>query len=300
MKDEGPEHARVSTRHWEYLPYVNYGLLNCRNENGTPIQDLANALVPSGDPRTPDIGALAHDLVRGHPPEVQVDLLKRFIAAWKPSLNRFLPYGMSYYAPKHLGGLGLPIVGEFHATDGKERFSRCQRVLASFLSHDHERSSELTGTSVLGRSESLSLWKVIKPVVDKLMRKVPYEWTKEPKVGHQGCLTGNMLAGAYACLGSDDLEKADAEEDENRYLQWKEQYEALFRHARTTTFLPMSDEDMMTDLPWRKKYDDYTVVDFNPKVDLRKPPTTLSANWLNPSITHVTERVPDVEMDRDC
>jgi len=274
-----------------YRPYINYGLLNCRNENGTPIQDLRVTLSSSDDPRSPGIGALARDLIRGHTEEVQMKLLKRFVEAWKPTLRTALPHGMSYWMPRHLGGLGLPIVGQFTSKDGKERYSRCQRVLAAYLAQDSERQGELLMGDTLGHSDSFSLWKKVAPGVKKIMSKINFTWTKDIQEARPSGVAASLLAEAYAGLRREDIEVEEEEEGEDRYAYWKNEYYHLFDHARRTTFQPLTDDQIAADLPWRKRYDDFTVTDFSPRVDLRRAYSSSEVDWQRPTVTHVTETV---------
>jgi hypothetical protein len=154
-----------------YRPYINYGLQFCRNENGTPIDEPQLSISDCRDPRTPSIGDLARDLIKGHPEDTQLRLLKRFVAAWQPHLNRFCPRGMSYWLPRHLGGLGLPVVGEFVGKEGRSRYSRMQLVVAAHLASDPERQSQLTRYRG-AKNDSVQLWNMILPEYDELLSPI--------------------------------------------------------------------------------------------------------------------------------
>jgi len=271
-------------------PYINYGLLQCRNENGTPITDPSQVLLPSQDPRTPSIGDLARALIRGHSEPLQIILLKRFVKNWSPFLQRFCPRGMSYWAPTHLGGLGLPIIGEFKSKDGKERFSRCQRVLAAHLSLDPQTQADLKPCDA-GRSESFSLWKKIADPLEKLLCAQQFSWTKEKTLSPQ-LVTTPLLANAYARLHGRDLD-TDLESDpdsevlewnENRYQSWKLNYEAIFDEIKSSsTATPMTDAEILVDIPWNKQYNPFVVVNYSPQVDLCKA-FSECVTWVTPSI----------------
>jgi len=266
--------SSTGSRNFEYMPYINYGLLKCRNGRGQEIRDLAQSLPASGDPRTQDIGALAHDLVLGHPEVLQVTLLKRFLEAWGPSLKKFCPRGMSYYLPRHLGGLGLPSIGTFSTSRGageQGRYSRMQLVMASFLAEDPERQNLLQSPASIGRSESLSLWKRVQPVQKRLLQKIGFTWTKEKKEGpaREGPLNSILLANAYAGLTPEEVKQVEDDGEENRYKQWRKSYEKLFDRACASTFPPIAEEDIPCELPWRRVLDDYEVTDTSYMVDLR-------------------------------
>lgn len=282
-----------------YRPYINYGLINCRNENGTPIVDIGSTLCPSKDPRTPGIGSLANDLIRGHPPALQLVLIKRFLKNWKPALDRFCPRGMSYYLPTHLGGLGIPVVGDMCSYRGA--YSRQQRVMAAFLDKDPERASELVSTSDIGRSESFSLWRKVSPIVKKLMSKVGYTWTKEkmspdPELAFgQGSVTPTLLANAYASLTETDVCEVEDQGGEDRYRCWRRDYESLFKHCESTTFKPMTDDQIAQSQPWRQRYDTHTCVVSGPRVDLRKAPNQLLELNSRPRLITISDRLGLVE-----
>jgi hypothetical protein len=264
-----------------HRPYVNYGLLRCRTDNGTAIHQKEAALCPSTDPRTPGLGALAHDLVKGHPEHLQVKLLKRFIASWKPTLDQFLPRGMSYFLPTHLGGLGLPIVGAFRSAGGRERYSYIQRRFAAFLALDPEKAALLTSMATLGHSESVTVWSKVAPILRDVLEEVGYTWTQEPGRSESGALTGPLVASAYASLCEDDIARQEEDlpaETQNlsiRYRHWRRAYELLFSEVAKTTYEPLSEQEIQDTLPWRKVYDDYVVVNPLPKVDLRLSPNQL-------------------------
>nr|UQB75998.1 RNA-dependent RNA polymerase [Flumine botourmiavirus 3] len=290
-----------------HRPYVNYGLLRCRTDNGTVIMDMEQALCPSSDPRTPGIGTLAADLIKGHPQEVQIELLKRFISSWKPTLNRFLPRGMSYFLPPFLGGLGLPIIGEFKSSSGRDRFSYAQGRMAAFLARDHEKAALLSSMSALGHSESTSVWNKASPVLREHLESVGYTWTQEvrPSGSAEGSLTGPVVASAYASLTGDDVKQSEMEEGESdkirseRYLTWKRSFEQLFDLSSRTTYAPLTEPEIQAQRPWRKVYDDYVVVDYSPQVDLRISPHQLLIAPPQPRAVFVHDRTFDLEDGAD-
>jgi hypothetical protein len=273
---------------WEFLPYINYGLLRCRTVKGTfrdgPEKEV---ICQSQDMRTPDLGTLAGDLVRGHPEQLQVKLLKRFIKNWTPALQKFCPRGMSYFLPKHLGGLGLPIVGTFSSIkektspDGKktvenrERFSRCQLVLASYLSNDPERQQELSSMAKIGRSECFSIWQRAAAPMKQLTRGLRPVYVKggrdtakdEENREELAKLISPLLIRQVLQLSSDDL--AQVSEESDRYAVWRKEYEDLFDRARRSTFPPLTEEQVKTDQPFRVTYEQKITVATQAVYDLR-------------------------------
>ena len=280
----GPEHD--SGRQFLYRPYINYGLLKCRNENGTPITDLRQSIAPCDDPRTPGVGSLAEDLIKGHPPERQVRLLKRFLSNWKDALNDFCPRGMSYYLPRHLGGLGIPIVGDYHTEKYSSRFSRAQRQLAAYLDSDPTSAQDLVEMSQIGRSESLSLWQKVAPQVRRLEDRVGYTWIRKSGLVPRTELAAPLLASAYARLSDCDVAEVEEESNEDRYIVWRRLYEERFSLAERSTLSPMSDEDIVASQPWVKQFNAHVVVDDSPRVDLRLAPSQiLSHRFHSPLIS---------------
>jgi uncharacterized protein (DUF2225 family) len=124
--------------------------------------------------------------------------------------------------------------------------------------------------------------------MDNLLKDVEFEWVKENgevrvcDYAQQG-LSQLLLAGAYSQLQNCDVEDVFTEEDtlhiegvklkNDPYLQWKRDFELLFKHAAETSFVPLTDEEITNDQPWRKSYlEDIIVYDSNVRVDLRLSP----------------------------
>jgi len=241
---------------WKFVPYVNMGILQGRNENGTPIEQTAqDAIVGSEDPRCVDLAGLANDLIKGHPEPVQLRLLKEFIRRWEPALKKFCPRGMSYFLPRHLGGLGLPIIGDW--TGKRDRFSRQQRQLATFLAHDHARARELQSMNSIRSNESVSLWEEAMPELKQLEDKVPHFYAPCTKEVRQSVETADLqdvtaytLAKTLVHSKSVGLEVAS--EGPTRYEIWRSNYEKLFRRVERSTFAPASDDDISSFKPFER------------------------------------------------
>jgi len=258
VENGGPNRAFAT---FTEIAYVNYGLLHGCGWRGSELDDgdLKAAMLQSVDSKVATVGSLARELIRGHPVDVQKDLLKRFISSWKPVFDRLLPRGMSYYLPPHLGGLGLPVVGEHHDKSGKvvDRFTRAQRVMASFLMHDPERQCELAqlGTS-LKEDDSFPMWKKAMPLVKEYLRDIPRSYSKlrieEPAV--LGALRASCLA-EVLCNGSVHLSpEGETLETEERYDAYRKTYEKLFDRCMRSTFPPATDDEIFSDKPWVESY----------------------------------------------
>jgi hypothetical protein len=276
-----------------HVPFINYGLVNCRDENGNQIEDYAQRMLPTVDPRAADIGSLACDLIKGHTPELQYKLLKRFMKAWKPALLKFCPRGMSYWLPRHLGGLGLPIIGEYKDNKGNDRFSRAQLCLAHYLDHSPENQARLNSTSKIIRSDSFKLWKMAQPKIEFALRNIStfYKREKQESVPLQ-MLTSNILALTYRGLTPEDLlgenfkkwKLANPEKDtpsndeikeykiladENVYHYWRSHYERIFRESECSTYKPFLEEEVISSRPWYIHYNIQDGFDSTSRVDLR-------------------------------
>lgn len=234
--------------------------------------------------------------MKGHPEELAVKLLKRFVEGWAPSLKKFCPRGMSYWMPSHLGGLGLPCIGTFTAKSiaghvPKDRFSRSQLKLASYLLHDPDNQELLRSSSCISRSESISLWQLIGPEHKKLMESVPFDWVREetPRSSGEGSETSGLLMRAYCSLQSSDLEKTEGDDAEDRYLAWRNAYEKLFKQVEPMDIPILEEQVCATALPWKKVYRSYRVVDYTPTVDLSvRMEEMLTPRWSNPHLTRVS------------
>jgi len=123
------------------------------------------------------------------------------------------------------------------------------------------------------------------------MKNVGYTWTKDEKDSEaQSSLASTLLVEAYAGLSPEDVAEAEDKCEEDRYGRFKRSFEALFDHARRTTFTPLDDDQISSDRPWRRAFDDHTIVDYSPKVDLRSDPRSrLYVDWSRPSICRVTD-----------
>ena len=85
------------------VPFVNLGLLNGLTRSGT-----LDAKPKDESEHSKSIGAKAHELLRGHAPERQVKVFKKFLNHnWKKLNEVHVPW----YMPEWIGGLGLPWVG---------------------------------------------------------------------------------------------------------------------------------------------------------------------------------------------
>jgi len=73
------------------------------------------------------LAGMARDLIEPFPPAVRDRLLTKFLTVHRESIQQTIPPGMSYWAPRHLGGLGLPVTREVELT-------RAQLLLAAYLS----------------------------------------------------------------------------------------------------------------------------------------------------------------------
>jgi hypothetical protein len=260
---------------------VNYGLLHGGGWRGSElsVEEQQRAVMQTADPTVATVGALAHALVRGHPEPVQVDLLKRFLKHWRPVLNKVLPRGMSYYLPTHLGGLGLPVVGKNHDKEGKEvdRFTRAQRVMASFLMHDPERQHKLSSLGTcLKTTECFSIWNESKPIFDEYTRGIPRSYTKLPSPEPAVLCEIRCAAQAEVLLSRSylDPESVPDEVRSARYQAWRKSYEKLFDQCMRSTFPPSTDDQIFSDRPWREviHIDRFaTCEDPNERVDLRQP-----------------------------
>jgi len=256
------------------LPYINYGLLfGDEKAKATHALDKRELLVESSDLRTPGIGSLASDLVKGHGPQLQKQLLKRFLKRWFPHLDAFCPRGTSYYLPTHLGGLGLPVVGEW--TGERSRYSRSQLVLASLLDHDHERQRLLLALSRLNSSENPDLWTAASGKVDEMLARFPPLWERCPEsigscAGEQSeDPTMDLLSPALALSVLDY--NFCLQKPATRYDAWRDSRERLFRRAERSTFPPMEESAIASARPWRKTYPDFTgFVNRSGSIDLRQ------------------------------
>jgi len=263
-----------TSRRFDYTPHINYGILKGPGEGYVS----ESSLLPSDDPRTPSVDTMARDLIKGHPLALQVNLLKRFISSWKPCLDKFLPRGMSYWLPRHLGGLGLPCIGEYtnsRSSSEKTRFSRSQLVMASYLNASPERQQRLKSPP-LGQSDSFSLWKLAAPAFKLLMRGVCVKYKKKKELVEEdvasinlmSSVTTNVLAKTFMDLKKDDFEsKIDPSEP---LCDWQQSYQKLFKHCESCGFPPISDEDLSQSTPFVEYYPYLQgVCDQSSRVDLR-------------------------------
>jgi len=109
----------LTPRGFEVAPYINFGLLGREKVRG-------------GDLRTfEDLSSLAKEFLKGHHPDSHDHLMSLFIKSHLESgLLSEIPSGMSWWLPKHLGGLGLPWT---RSAPLDEQISAKQKMLATMI-----------------------------------------------------------------------------------------------------------------------------------------------------------------------
>jgi len=249
---------------WHFIPFVNYGLLAGRSETGGKVIDTCKAILGSADPRLADLSGMSHDLIKGFDTPSQVKLIQRFIQAWKPTLDALLPSGLSYYLPKHLGGLGLPVVGEW--TGKRERYSFQQLRMAAFLEASPDRQKQLAPLTTIGRSDCFSLWLEAQPKMDAVLHGIDRMWMRGTVVQDvMTSLTTSILAQTYMGLEAEDLFWTDEdgdkfsmfEADADAKLQfdiWRKRWQQIWKHCTHTQFSPLSSEQLAGSTPWVEHY----------------------------------------------
>ena len=75
-------------------------------------------------------------------------------------------------------------------------------------------------------------------------------------------------------LQPEDVDSLEEEGEENRYDSWRSHFEALFDHAKRSTFQPLTDNEIASDLPWKKTLKRFLWQDPTDRVDLRCPSGT--------------------------
>lgn len=237
--------------HFEYVPYVNLGLIKgCNGKtNLDKALDVKSGIVASlGDrERLPSLKTLAEDLVEGHSWQKRDALLSRFFKVWTPVLKELVPPGCSWFLPQHLGGLGLPST---RATSSSISF--LQRRLATFLSHDPVRQEQLTGVTSLSSNDSFSLWKLQKKLS---LPPMIYEYTKD---------ASTSVLGPYVRSDADQREAVvdalrhsgffdhESSRRTDAYKHWRREWLKIWKIAERTRFPPMDDHNIRVDRPWRK------------------------------------------------
>jgi hypothetical protein len=240
---------------WEEIRYINYGLILGSNGKQQIDSDdkkrMKNLLTASAADalRLPDLSTLSSDLIEGHPLEKKEELLSLFLKVWKDELIKLVPPGMSWFLPKHFGGLGIPLL-DIHRvnSDGKPVISYLQRKLVQFLKHDWYHQSLLDSVQNIRCSDSSRLYKKAL----ELLRE-----------------SGEHLR---ECVSSDEIEEGDIMEDphlaialarsflsleplgkevsfENRYNLWYRNFQRVWNRSSKSTF-PAYDLNRSTD--WNK------------------------------------------------
>lgn len=256
-------------------PYINYGILNGSPEDQeTAHRDTRELVCESDDLRTPGLGQLAHELIRDHPQSDQVELLKRFITKWQPHLRAFCPRGMSYWLPTHLGGLGLPVVGEW--TGDRPRYSRQQLMMAALLDHDHERQALLMTMAKLKCNDSISVYKRANQRACQMLNRFGKSWRRKSAKFAGLCVDeASEELGVETllpvCLAMETMDTTlQCSREPVRYEVWRKEREKLFKGAERSQFEPIPEEVIPDLLPWEAHYPDFTgFVDSSDKMDLR-------------------------------
>lgn len=105
---------------WEYVPFINFGLLK------PPFGVTPGVTSLTGSLECKSVGQMSHDLCRGFSPLMCSRLMKVFETNWLRTLE-LADERQNWYIPHQLGGLGL-----FHSKDVGE-FTLEQRMLATYL-----------------------------------------------------------------------------------------------------------------------------------------------------------------------
>jgi hypothetical protein len=226
---------------FKYIPFVNFGLILGSNGKTTidtkDKEKLKNLICPMERDkyRCPDLSTMCNDLIDGFDYETSVTLVDRFIKCWSPVLKRVLPPGFSWFLPKHLGGLGLPLLGSHQCED---RISYLQLRLANFLNTDIEKQNLLTSMSNILVSESASLYKEARKFLPKgLITKVVKSKVVDP-------LEGIALARAFR-----EQEFKGAGKVEKRYDIWRSDFERLFKRVSRSTYAAIGLYDLYISTP---------------------------------------------------
>jgi hypothetical protein len=261
-----------------YIPYVNYGLLRpegCGLVDGRPYDGRCVGIT-GGDVRSPSVGTLCRDLIRGFTGHARDQLILRFLKLWKPVLHKYMPEGMSYWLPPHLGGLGIPPTRAVQECDDFTYITRQQLVFAARLAHDPERQAQLTRFAGFDLKVLFSLFEKAAPVVKAVTSTVDSYWTNRPlyrsereRVGSLGVLQNSLVIEAMLELRAGDLEREELDELTARYQQFKSEYRKLWRWSEKSHFPPMSTCAALSSSPWVLVPCRFVKVDTVHCVDLR-------------------------------
>jgi len=222
----------LETATYSFLPYVNFGLL-CGNNGKTNVntEELRDMICPS-DTRVRDLSGMANDLIDGFPYERKRSLLKRFIKAWEPLLKRVVPQGCSYFLPKHLGGLGLPVLGHFNGN----RFSYLQRKMAAFLDRDVYHQNRLMSVASITKADSAIMHEQAQRILDT--------WRKDAILHETTVPTSDpLLSQALARVLSESRE-IPGSEIKSRYDIWKKKFLTFFKKVKSMTYPPLTDYEI--------------------------------------------------------
>jgi len=160
--------------------------------------------------------------------------------------------------------------------------------MATYLDHDHDRQQQLLSTSIIGRSESVSLWKKISGTVKDSLRHLPCEWLREKQEDSPvNGLTGALLVKAYLSLTKEEIDQTIEDEGTERYDEWRKSYELLFKHCERTSFTPMDDATIISSSPWYPHYTCDYQIDPNCQIDLREKRGREIVSLDQPSIKRV-------------
>lgn len=236
---------------YKYIPFTNYGLMIGSNGkttiDTTDRNELKNLCCPreSDIYRTPDLATLAEDLIDGHKYEYQVELLNRFYSIWSPILKSIIPDGCSWFLPKHLGGLGLPILGR----STSHVASYLQLRMAAHLAIDIDYQHQLMSIQRVLVSDSSFLYDQAKK---HLPSEIPYDITRLPE---QNPYDGMALAWAFK-----ETEKIDLEEDIKQFDLWRRRYRFLWRRCLKSTTPAMTFHEAIISRPMYKSYNPLCVL----------------------------------------
>jgi len=126
-----------------FEPFINMGLMRgqnrvLENQRDEKVFGRQTCHAQRGDD---SLSAKAHELVLGHGKEMQDRLLSKMLLHMEDDL-KVVPKGMSWFLPRQLGGLGLPITREVE-------FSLGDRRLAAYVGCHPNRAllSQINGAS---------------------------------------------------------------------------------------------------------------------------------------------------------
>jgi hypothetical protein len=217
---------------------------------------------------------MCHDLIRGFAYEMQTILIRRFIEVWKQQLIKACPAGFSYFLPKHLGGLGLPLQGPW--TGARRPISFLQRKMARYLATSPATQVDFAALTSLSLNETFSFFDGASRRLRTLLPERSYRYVHALPMDCDPCLPVTLAMEFRDAAGrtmEDLLGVGRFSEKNYRYQQWYNMFSRLWKRVsmRPKSLVSMSSLEIYLSRPlYREFVGNVTVYPSWSPVDLRQ------------------------------